>query len=72
MLVLDEATSSLDSASEAAILAAVRRLADEGMTVVMITHKKDNLKIADKTIDMSAHSKPGEACTPVEYAGRTF
>ena len=71
-LILDEATSSLDSASEAAILAAVRRLADEGMTVVMITHKKDNLKIADKTIDMSAHSKPGEACTPVEYAGRTF
>ena len=55
VLVLDEATSSLDSASEAAILQQVRRLADDGMTVIMITHKKDNLKIADKIIDMGAH-----------------
>lgn len=53
LLILDEATSSLDSASEAAILAAVRRLADEGTTVIMITHKKDNLAIADKVIDMN-------------------
>jgi len=64
LLVLDEATSSLDSASEAAILATVRRLADEGMTVIMITHKKDNLIIADKIIDMSARSSTGEACKP--------
>ena len=69
LLVLDEATSSLDSASEAAILATVRRLADEGMTVVMITHKKDNLAVADKIIDMnktdmSARSSKGEVCRP--------
>ena len=64
LLVLDEATSSLDGASEAAILATVRRLADEGMTVIMITHKKDNLIIADKLIDMSARSSTGEACKP--------
>ena len=69
LLVLDEATSSLDSASEAAILATVRRLADEGMTVVMITHKKDNLAIADKVVDMnktnmSARSSMGEVCRP--------
>ena len=61
-LILDEATSSLDSTSEAAILRTVRRLADEGMTVLMITHKQDNLRIADKIINMSAHSKD-EACT---------
>ena len=69
LLVLDEATSSLDSAGEAAILSAVRRLADEGMTVIMITHKKDNLAVADKVVDMnkskmSAHSLPGEVCRP--------
>lgn len=56
MLILDEATSSLDSASEAAILRTVRKLADEGMTVMMITHKKDNLAVADKVITMGAHS----------------
>ena len=69
LLVLDEATSSLDRASEAAILRTVRRLADEGTTVVMITHKKDNLAIADKVIDMnnnnmSARSSKGEVCRP--------
>ena len=69
LLVLDEATSSLDSVSEAAILATVRRLADEGTTVIMITHKKDNLAIADKVIDMnkkdmSARSSKGEVCRP--------
>jgi ATP-binding cassette subfamily B protein len=69
MLILDEATSSLDSASEAAILGTVRRLADNGLTVIMITHKKDNLTIADKVIDMSAHSSTGDACTPDEFAG---
>ncbi|MBP5302562.1 MAG: peptidase domain-containing ABC transporter [Bacteroidales bacterium] len=56
MLILDEATSSLDNAGEAAILGAVRRLADAGMTVMMITHKKDNLAVADKIIAMSARS----------------
>lgn len=64
LLVMDEATSSLDSASEAAILSAVRRLADEGMTVIMITHKKDNLAMADRTIDMSLASSEGQACRP--------
>ena len=55
LLVMDEATSSLDSASESAILQKVRKLADDGLTVIMITHKKDNLAIADKIIDMGAH-----------------
>jgi ATP-binding cassette subfamily B protein len=64
LLVMDEATSSLDSAAEAAILATVRRLADEGMTVIMITHKRDNLAMADRTIDMSLASSEGEACRP--------
>ncbi|MBR5736297.1 MAG: peptidase domain-containing ABC transporter [Bacteroidales bacterium] len=57
MLILDEATSSLDSACERTVLDTVRRLADDGMTVIMITHKKDNLRIADKIIDMSARSE---------------
>jgi ABC-type bacteriocin/lantibiotic exporter with double-glycine peptidase domain len=59
MLLLDEATSSLDSESERIILEKVKEFADEGGTVVMITHKKDNLKIASKTISLSEHSKGG-------------
>jgi len=66
LLILDEATSSLDSASETAILGTVRRLADRGMTVIMITHKRDNLRVADKVIDMSLASSGGEACMPLK------
>ena len=56
VLILDEATSSLDSTSEKAILRTVRGLADEGVTVIMITHKLDNVQISDRIINMSARS----------------
>ena len=38
VLTLDEPTSALDTASKAGIEALVRSLADEGLTVVMVTH----------------------------------
>lgn len=53
VLILDEATSSLDEESQRFILDKVREFRDSGGTVVMITHKKDNLEIADYTIDMN-------------------
>ena len=63
VLILDEATSSLDSESERIILERVKSFAREGGTVMMITHKKENLKIASNTIILSEHSK-GEFYTP--------
>lgn len=57
VLILDEATSSLDRASEEVILGRVKAFADAGGTVLMITHKKDNMKIASNIIDLSEHSK---------------
>ena len=56
VLILDEATSSLDSDSEKFILEKVKQLRDSGMTIVMITHKSENVGIADKVIKMSARS----------------
>jgi len=53
VLILDEATSSLDDESQRIILERIEAFRDGGGTVVMITHKKDNLEIADYIIDMN-------------------
>lgn len=53
VLILDEATSSLDDESQDFILNKVRAFRDSGGTVLMITHKKDNLEIADYIMDMN-------------------
>lgn len=51
ILVLDEATSSLDSASEQRIQAAIAR-ASAGRTVVSIAHRLATVKSADKIVVM--------------------
>jgi len=56
VIILDEATSSLDSVSQNYILKKIQALRDEGKTIIMITHKDDNVVIADQLIKMNAHS----------------
>lgn len=50
VMILDEATSSLDEVSQSYVLEKVKALRDEGRTIMMITHKNDNVKIADRTV----------------------
>lgn len=47
ILILDEATASLDETSQSYVLKKIVELRNEGKTIVMITHKNDNVKIAD-------------------------
>jgi putative ABC transport system ATP-binding protein len=49
-LLLDEPTSALDTASKGGIEALIRSLADEGLTVVMVTHDP---RQADELADRS-------------------
>lgn len=56
VLILDEATSSLDGESQKYILKAACRLRDDGKTIVMITHRKDNTEIADLIFHMEGES----------------
>ena len=50
-LLLDEPTSALDTASKAGIEALIRSLADEGLTVVMVTHDpRQAAELADRTL----------------------
>ncbi|WP_035297705.1 energy-coupling factor transporter ATPase [Brevibacillus thermoruber] len=51
-LVMDEATSMLDSCGRQEILAVVRRLHREGMTIVNVTHHMSEAAAADRVIVM--------------------
>jgi len=52
VLILDEATSSLDEKARQCLLRRVVRFRDEGGTVLMITHQAENCHIADQTIQL--------------------
>ena len=56
VIILDEATSSLDEVSQKFILDKIRELRDSGKTILMITHRNDNVPIADYRMNMNAHS----------------
>jgi putative ABC transport system ATP-binding protein len=50
-MLLDEPTSALDTASKGGIEALIRSLADEGLTVVMVTHDPRQAdELADRTL----------------------
>ena len=53
ILILDEATAALDELSQKCILDRALSLRDEGKTVIMITHRSDNVAIADRILDMN-------------------
>ena len=50
VLLADEPTGNLDSTSGATVLNLLRRLVDEGQTVVMVTHDPSAAALADRTI----------------------
>jgi ABC-type multidrug transport system ATPase subunit/CRP-like cAMP-binding protein len=47
---LDEPTSGLDPATEAQMMRLLRRLADEGSTVILTTHATKNVMLCDKVV----------------------
>jgi putative ABC transport system ATP-binding protein len=56
-LLLDEPTSALDTASKAGVEKLIRTLADEGLTVVMVTHDPHQASdLADRTLTVEARS----------------
>ena len=62
LLVLDEPTSGLDPGLDAHVMETLRNLADEGQTVVLVTHSVDNLNFCDNVILLASGGK-------VAYAG---
>lgn len=54
VLLLDEPTAHLDASHEATVLRTLRRLADEGRTVVVVGHRRSVLISADSIIEVQA------------------
>ena len=58
-IILDEASSSMDSSSERKLFETLLRLRERGATIVVITHKESNLHYADSVVELdkinSAH-----------------
>jgi len=54
VLLLDEPTAHLDTATEATVLAALRERADRGATVVVVAHRPTLLAAADTVVEVTA------------------
>ena len=52
VLVLDEPTAALDAASKDEVERLVRTLADDGLTVVMVTHDQRQAQLADRVVEV--------------------
>ena len=62
VLVLDEPTSALDQTSKSGIEALVRSLADEGLTVVMVTHDaRQAAELADHVVQVRPPAGDGSS-----------
>lgn len=65
-LVLDEPTSSLDIRHQMAILELLRRSADDGMTVLLVTHSLDLAAQFSDRLLLLAEGRVAKEGTPVE------
>jgi ATP-binding cassette subfamily C protein CydD len=52
VLILDEPSSALDADAEAGLLAGLRRLADQGRVVIVVSHRPAVLAAADQLIEL--------------------
>ena len=50
LFFLDEPTSGLDPGTETSFMHLMRRLADQGRTIVLVTHATKNVMLADKVV----------------------
>ena len=57
VLLLDEPTSGLDPGLDAHVMETLRALADDGQTVIVVTHSVDNLDFCDNVVLMASGGK---------------
>ena len=67
VLFLDEVTSGLDESADWEIMRLLRRLADEGMTIIVVTHTLANVaEFCDKVVCMGGRGHPIFVGAPAE------
>ena len=61
-ILADEPTGNLDSQNGAEVISILRQIADQGKTVILVTHKKNDAKAVDLVLEM----KDGEIVNVVD------
>ncbi len=73
LLLADEPTGALDTASGIQIMEIFRRLSDRGITIIMITHEQGIAECADKIYHIrDGHLVTDGAATPTAQGGITL
>lgn len=68
LLILDEPTSGLDPALDREVMAMLRRLADAGRTVIVVTHSLTYLNMCDQVLLLAPGGKTAYAGPPQQVA----
>lgn len=66
LFFLDEATSGLDPGTEADIMRLLRKLSDQGRTVLLITHATENVMLCDLVVFLAAGGRVAYFGPPAE------
>lgn len=66
LLILDEPTSGLDPALDRQVMAMLRRLADAGRTVIVVTHSLTYLNMCDQVLLLAPGGKTAYAGPPAQ------
>ncbi|HZU77149.1 MAG TPA: ABC transporter ATP-binding protein, partial [Dehalococcoidia bacterium] len=64
VLILDEPTSGLDPGNETRMMSLFRQLADEGHTLLLVTHATRNISLCDKVLFLTAGGRLAYFGTP--------
>ena len=64
LFFLDEPTAGLDPATESRMMDLLRQLADQGRTIVLVTHATRNIAICDKVLFLAAGGRTAYFGTP--------
>lgn len=74
LFFLDEATSGLDPGTEADMMSLLRELADQGRTIILITHATENVTLCDQVVflakggNLAYYGPPNEAIAYFDVA----
>jgi putative ABC transport system ATP-binding protein len=68
MILADEPTGNLDTASTREVMAIFERLSEEGRTIILITHEPDVAAHADRVIHLSDGRITSDTVTPLTEA----
>jgi ABC-type multidrug transport system ATPase subunit len=69
LLFLDEPTSGLDPGMEKALMALLRRLADGGRTVIVVTHSVQSLELCDRVLFLAPGGRTAYFGPPKDALG---